>query len=185
MQSVLTLKPHPLTPCSVASRIDVALALHGRSLELTYQITTPQSGLAVPNYEEPVRADDLWKETCCEAFLQAAGQDSYVEINLSPSTQWAVYGFTNYREGMRPRDIGAAPVIDREVGAEGLTLTARVDLSLLPTAFAQADWCLGLSAVICGTSGERSFWALNHPPEKPDFHHRDCFAFQINAADRT
>ena len=185
MEITLPLVPHPTTPCALVDALSVDVALQSRTLHLTYRIETPKGGLVVPEYEEPVRADGLWQESCCEAFLKAEGRSDYYEINLSPSTQWAVYRFSGYREGMRPVDIGAAPVIEREAGPGGLVLTARVDLSLLPADMADADWRLGLSAVICDTSGERSFWALNHPPEKPDFHHRDCFAFQINAADRT
>jgi len=36
--------------------------------------------------------------------------------------------------------------------------------------------------VVEGRDGSKSFWALNHPPEKPDFHHDDCFQLQIGAA---
>jgi hypothetical protein len=37
----------------------------------------------------------------------------------------------------------------------------------------------GLAAVIEETSGRRSFWALAHPPGKPDFHHADCFTLEV------
>jgi hypothetical protein len=42
-----------------------------------------------------------------------------------------------------------------------------------------APWRLGLSAVIEETSGRKSYWALAHPPGKPDFHHADCFAYEL------
>jgi len=38
---------------------------------------------------------------------------------------------------------------------------------------------LGLSAVIEETSGRKSYWALAHPPGKPDFHHTDSFALEL------
>jgi hypothetical protein len=40
-------------------------------------------------------------------------------------------------------------------------------------------WRLGLSALIEETSGRKSYWALAHPPGKPDFHHADCFAHEF------
>ena len=43
-----------------------------------------------------------------------------------------------------------------------------------------ALWRLGLSAVIEDTSGRKSYWALAHPPGKPDFHHADCFAHEFS-----
>jgi hypothetical protein len=38
---------------------------------------------------------------------------------------------------------------------------------------------LGLAAVIEDLNGALSYWALKHPPGKPDFHHSDNFALQI------
>jgi len=40
---------------------------------------------------------------------------------------------------------------------------------------------IGLSAVIEETDGTKSYWALRHPPGKPDFHHPDCFALTLGA----
>ncbi len=180
----LALTPHPRTPCGVVRTIHVDIALAGRVLKFGYHINAAPEQLAVPAYEEPVRADGLWQETCCEAFLRGVRQGAYYEINLSPSTQWAVYRFDGYREGMRPVDIGAAPVIDRETTGEGLVLHAEVDLAMLPQEMATSDWQLGLSCVIRGVDDTISYWALSHPPEKPDFHHKDCFALPIRAAER-
>jgi hypothetical protein len=36
--------------------------------------------------------------------------------------------------------------------------------------------------VIEETNGRKSYWALAHPPGKPDFHHSDCFALGLPAA---
>ena len=185
MSTRLSLVPHPQSLRPVAQSITVDLAVRERALHLAYQIRGGEGGLAIPDYEEPVRADGLWQETCCEAFVRAKGQAGYHEVNLSPSTQWAVYRFSAYRDGMRPVDIGAAPVIDRDVGAEGISLTARIDLSMLPAEYSAADWQIGLSCVVRDLAGTIAYWALNHPPEKPDFHHDDCFAHQIGAAERT
>jgi hypothetical protein len=33
--------------------------------------------------------------------------------------------------------------------------------------------------VIEDMTGEFSYWALAHPPGKPDFHHSDCFAHEL------
>jgi hypothetical protein len=38
---------------------------------------------------------------------------------------------------------------------------------------------LGVAAMIEETNGRRSYWALAHPPGKPDFHHADCFAHKF------
>jgi len=36
-----------------------------------------------------------------------------------------------------------------------------------------------LSAVIEATDGSLSYWALEHPADKPDFHHPDSFALEL------
>jgi hypothetical protein len=38
---------------------------------------------------------------------------------------------------------------------------------------------LALSAVIEETDGHLSYWALAHPAERPDFHHRDGFVLAL------
>jgi hypothetical protein len=41
-------------------------------------------------------------------------------------------------------------------------------------------WHVGLAAVVEETNGCLSYWALTHPPGKPDFHHRDSFALALS-----
>jgi hypothetical protein len=60
------------------------------------------------------------------------------------------------------------------------TLVARVELDDI----ADADWRLGLTAVIEAVDGSKSFWALEHPAGSPDFHNADCFVARLPAPDR-
>jgi hypothetical protein len=39
-----------------------------------------------------------------------------------------------------------------------------------------------LSALIEDQNGGKSYWALAHPPGKPDFHHADSFALEFSPA---
>jgi hypothetical protein len=36
--------------------------------------------------------------------------------------------------------------------------------------------------VVEDQSGKLSYWAVRHPPGKPDFHHPDCFALDLEPA---
>jgi hypothetical protein len=38
---------------------------------------------------------------------------------------------------------------------------------------------LALSAVIEDENGKLSYWALKHPPGKPNFHHPDAFTLEL------
>ncbi len=55
---------------------------------------------------------------------------------------------------------------------------------ILPIDWQDEPIQLNLTAVIEETDGTKSYWALAHPSGKPDFHHRDCFALQLEAPSR-
>ena len=152
---------------------------------LDYRFAGQIGNLDIPAPEEPVRTVGLWEETCCEAFLKPTGGTAYYEFNLSPSSQWAVFDFSDYRENFRQLDVGRAPVIDCEQNAETLLLSAVVDLSMLPPEANEPDWHIGLSCVVKAKDGTKSYWALAHPPEKPDFHDSNCFTLTLEAASRS
>jgi hypothetical protein len=42
---------------------------------------------------------------------------------------------------------------------------------------------LALSAVVEDEQGLLSYWALKHPPGRPDFHHPDAFALELERPD--
>ncbi len=72
-----------------------------------------------------------------------------------------------------------APAISVQRTPERLQLSATVDLGVLPAVPVHAPLRLGLSAVIEDEDGERSYWALRHPPGQPDFHHAEAFALAL------
>ena len=43
----------------------------------------------------------------------------------------------------------------------------------------EGPWQLGLSAVLEEADGAKSWWALAHPAEEPDFHAPDCVAARL------
>lgn len=170
---------HPHTQVSPIASIVVDVARDGSSLLLDYRVTGGITDLLLPGPADPQRTDALWQHTCLEAFLQPQPGDAYVEINLSPSTQWALYSFSGYRHGMIAPDV-EPPTIRAEAADDRLTLNASIDLAgLLP---ADEPWRIGLAAVIEQRSGTKSYWALAHPAGPPDFHQQDCFVLQLPPA---
>jgi hypothetical protein len=179
MRHVLTL--HPDFPCSAVAALEVEAARTGpRTLALRYALSGRIDELALPSPAQPRRVDELWRHTCFEAFVRPETGDAYYEFNFAPSTEWAAYGFTAYREGMRSPEGVGDPRISTQTGPDRFLLQAVLDLEALDLP-ADAPWKLGLTAVIEAASGERSFWALAHAPGRPDFHHPDCFAARIEA----
>jgi hypothetical protein len=178
-----TLKPHPDSPCAAVARIDVEVwRPRPGALVLCYVVTGETSGLRMPPAAASARADGLWRHTCLEAFVRASPDTGYYELNFSPSTQWAAYGFGGYRSGMRvAREIGA-PRFEVDSSPESYRLRVSLDLVRLPGLPSGGAWRVGLSAVIEETGGRQSYWALAHPPGRADFHHLDCFALELPAA---
>ncbi len=178
-----TLKLHPDSRCEAVSRIEVeATRPSPGNLVLRYFVTGKMSDLRLPSVAAPARTDELWRHTCFEAFLGALPGSAYYEFNFAPSTQWAAYGFSDYRSGMRVVSEISAPRIEVQLNGEAYELQASLALDGLAGLPSDGSWRLGLAAVIEEASGRKSYWALAHPPGKPDFHHSDCFAHEIPAA---
>jgi hypothetical protein len=156
----------------------------GGSLALRYKLAARIRDLRIPSPALTRRRDELWRHTCFEAFIRAGDGDAYCEFNLAPSTEWAAYRLSGYREGLTPIAKIESPSIDIKLKETHLVLSAELDLSTLPDLPPEAPWRLGLSAVIEAKDGSISYWALAHPPGKPDFHHPDCFALELPAPER-
>lgn len=173
-----TLLIHPNSRCNAVARLTAeAVRRPSGVLTLRYEATGKINDIGLPEVKPSARADELWRHTCFEAFAQPTPGEAYVELNFSPSTQWAAYRFDKYREGMKAARGVATPVFSMRPENDRFELSAEIDLATeLP---ADATWRLGLTAVIEETNGRLSYWALAHPPENPDFHQSDCFALEL------
>ncbi len=118
--------------------------------------------------------DGLWQSSCFEAFLTEEGQPDYTEFNYAPDGRWACYQFDDYRSLLKSDDL-APWDMTCERGA------ALYILRIEPGIYPDRGSRLALSAVIEELDGTKSYWALRHPPGKPDFHHPDCFQLTLGA----
>ena len=176
------LKRHPDSHGLTAAHVEVDVARpRADRLVLSYIVTGTMSDILMPPVMPTARMDDLWRHTCFEAFVRGSSGPAYYEFNFSPSTQWAAYRFDSHRSGMRVAEV-SAPAIDVRSQPDGTTVQASLELNRLPELSREASWRLGLSALIEDQSGGMSYWALAHPPGKPDFHHADGFALEFSRA---
>jgi hypothetical protein len=167
----VALVPHPVTPCPAVKSIRVDVHREPRALSLRYVLAGDLQRVRIPAPRAPLRVDGLWRHTCFELFLGVAGEPEYREFNFSPSGEWAAYRFAGYREAgvsldCPPPGIRAHVERDLEVHAE--------------LACAAGALRLGLSAVIEDEAGSLTYWALRHPSAKPDFHHNEAFALELD-----
>ena len=172
------LVPHATTPCAAVRGIAARVVLTASGqLSLFYVLRAPLTGLAIPAPRARRFSDGLWHHTCFEAFIAIDGAPAYRELNFAPSGEWAAYGFTSLREG-RVR-LETVPRLTTRHDTERLELEAVLDLGAL----FDRPWNLvrlGLAAVIESADGTLSYWALRHPAERPDFHHRGGFLLSLS-----
>jgi len=169
---VIALVPHPQAPGAAVRGVRAAAARTPRGmLALRYRIEGDLERLKIPPPRAPAPGERLWQHLCCEAFVAPAAASAYREFNFSPSGEWAAYAFERYREGgpLAVPDPGIAVRAD----AAGLELSATV-------AVERASLRVALCAVIEEQDGTLSYWALRHPAARPDFHHPDGFALELD-----
>ncbi len=158
-------------------RVQLSL-IENRELRFLFLFEGPTATvqkIAWPKAAKPERRNELWKTTCCELFFGPATSTGYYELNVSPSGDWNVYQFDDYRAGMREATLSLSPFkmsgtvpVPR---VEGL-----VDLSALNLRLEKpGDVVLGATVVVEYQDGQKEYWALAHKGEKPDFHLRASF----------
>jgi hypothetical protein len=150
-----------------------------RALALFYVLKGNMACLPIPLARSGRSADRLWQHTCFEAFLAVKGKPEYCEFNFAPSGEWAAYSFRSYRAGAPLAEEELVPKIAVRRADDSLELDAIVRLDRLPMIPPGVRLRLGLSAVIEEDNSMLSYWALKHPPGKPDFHHPEAFELEL------
>jgi hypothetical protein len=171
---------HPDTSTRVVHAIEACVGWrHDGELEVAYVVKGDIGAVRVPAARPPRRAARLWEHTCFEVFVAVNGRPGYYEFNFAPSGEWAAYKFRRYRKGAPLKDKKLAPCIAVRVAHDTLELGVVIGLRGL-LGPSRAELRLALSAVIEDERATLSYWAVRHPPGKPDFHHPDAFALELS-----
>lgn len=167
------------TQISFPCGIDAECHLADADLVVRFAIQGEIDSLRMPSESiRPQFRDGLWQHSCLECFLADSQSTAYLELNFSPSGDWAAYRFHRYRELDAALNSVSIRITCRRTAA-GFVLEARVGLDSLPPLPEDRNLLIGLSAVLehepAETDGALSYWALCHPSDKPDFHDRRGF----------
>ena len=170
---------HPARPAGRVRGVQVVSQfLPDGMLFLRWRIDGAQQ-VVLPAYAGVGRADDLWRATCLELFLDL-GEDRYREFNFSPSGRWAAYDFASYRVSSGDAEVPAWPETSVERGDAVITGMVRVPGDALLGATRGA-----LAAVIEEEDGVISFWASVHNKDEPEFHDGTCFTIDFGSPPRS
>jgi hypothetical protein len=173
---------HSLSPYSpqtggLVRALQATVVRSGAVLHFQYTLDGDLSRIRIPERRPSAATNELWKHTCFEAFVMRAPESAdYRELNFSPSTQWAVYSFDRYREGMAPVAMPEPPDVRVETAPSRLQIDARANMG---APFADAPLRIAMAAVIEDDGGTISYWALQHAPSRPDFHHPAGFILEV------
>jgi hypothetical protein len=178
----MALVPHPDTPADAIAGIAVEVQrADPATLLMSYTLYGDISRLRIPGKRVGRRSDGLWEHTCFEAFVAAEQElPAYYEFNFSPVLDWAAYRFADYREAVTLAPLTQSPGLQVHRTPDRFELQARVHLAGLPALIEAQSMRLALTAVIEHDSGQRSYWALQHAPGDPDFHHADGFMLELS-----
>ena len=171
---------HALTPGDVTYGVAAHAGIRASAIVVfRYVLRAEISRVRIPPAQSVARADGLWRHTCFEAFIMAPGTAGYYEFNFSPSRQWALYRFDAYREGMSAADLESPLELCVRRFDDRLEVDAAVHLNDLIALRGAPRLLFALSAVVEEENGTLSYWALKHPPGKPDFHSPDGFVLEL------
>ena len=176
----LELVCHRSTPCDYLSAVSARVDRLSEDLVVFYyEVVGDIDRLQLPPQRRSAHTDGLWQHTCFEAFLRPVGARNYVELNFSPSSEWAIYRFADYRRGMTAVEPPHSPKIicrrredrleaDIDVHCSGLVLREELQVAL--------------AVVLEDQRGVISYWALQHPPGNADFHNDAGFVLKLPRA---
>lgn len=131
------------------------------------------------------RRDGLWTTTCFEVFFGGLRSPSYVEVNLSPSGDWNLYAFADYRQGRLPVADAEVRLLETLVSPRTPSLAVRGSVrplspdSMLRPLLRSGPLVMGANAVLEYENGSHEYWALTHAGDKPDFHLRRGFSLTL------
>jgi hypothetical protein len=164
--SSVPLFPFESVPGETLQSAEAHLKLSPTELEIGFQLGFPFELNSVQDqWVSGERSDGLWKGNCLECFL-ALDHKAYLELNVADDGDWALYHFTNYREGMAPAEVERV-----EIRRANRQFHIRVRFTdPLPSVEE-----FNLSVVRELSSRHLQFWAHQHPLERPDFHDRSCW----------
>ncbi|MCI5146759.1 MAG: hypothetical protein D3923_14845 [Candidatus Electrothrix sp. AR3] len=174
---------HPFQKESLVAHLQIVgtLVRSTTDLQVSYELRGNLDSVCLPfahpTTTTPHRRNNLWQATCFEFFVAASGSPQYWEINLSPSGDWNVYAFTDYRHGMQEEE--ALTALPFTVRQQAECYRLELDFPLAQLIASDQSIEVAVSVILQGHNGQRSFYALTHCGSQPDFHQRESFLVRL------
>ncbi len=187
--------PYQLAPYPLVFEVELSFQQKNppnpSQLTITYHLTGEalnEINLLSEPHSPPDRSHDLWKNTCFEWFLKINSNSSkYWEFNASPTGSWNFYELESYRAPLKESNLLMNPTFQSQLMPASSSKAAVYSFTfqgeLNPTLFDfQKDHAavrLAITSVIKWRSDKVSYYSLQHPKEKPDFHSPEGFVLSL------
>jgi hypothetical protein len=178
MEQIFSLQPFTKEDCISNLKIAGNIARNENLLIISYALLGDLSKVIITAPSDtPTRKNELWQDTCFEFFLGIKDSPCYWEFNLSPSSDWNVYSFDDYRQGMQ-EDVNFTTLpFSVQQSEECCAIALDIDLDKIVSIEQKIE--LAISSVIKTNDGEISYWALTHKGKEADFHLRESFILEM------
>ena len=167
----------PFSPTQAPKNLELSTRVQqtGQQLEITYQLQGDLDLLLLPSPQaQPQRKNDLWQTTCFEFFLAVFNAPEYWEFNLAPTGDWNAYSFYHYRRNMsEASNFSNLPLQVLSHDQSSYELQTQINLQSIVSGNIALE--ISVTTVLADKKHNLSYWAINHPGSKADFHCRDGF----------
>lgn len=187
--------PFQLAPYPLIFKVEISFQQKSKEpsqLSITYHLTGEEALNEINLLSQPLsssdRSHDLWKNTCFEWFLKTNSSSSkYWEFNASPTGSWNFYELESYRAPLQECDLLMNPTFRSQItpsnASKASTYSFTFQGELNPRLFDfQKDHVavqLAITSVIKWKSDQTSYYSLQHPKIKPDFHSPEGFVVSL------
>ena len=181
----LTLRPFQSSVMARNFAVTAEIEREDWVIRVHYRVRGAALELLIPERNNsPVYQDGLYQHTCVEFFVMGKSK-SYLEWNFSPSYDWALFAFDDYRKKsgqsldlQRPAHFIEYALLSKD----SLDILLSVDLTKFQRFLGlgkQSSLRIGVSSVLESREGQLSYWALWHPEERADFHREENFSLVL------
>lgn len=176
----------PFAPTPQPLQFEADFQLSNGKLTIVYLLTGSVDQIQLLG-NPPVpsaRADELWKSTCFEWFVKSSSSKKYWEFNAAPTGFWNFYELEDYRTHLKSSPLVEAPQFSLSPelsSSDHYQFKVEVNMSDLfsnDLTLSQSGR-IAITSVIQWKSGEVSYFSLQHPLTKPDFHSDDGFTISL------
>jgi len=150
--------------------VEASFLIRNQTIQLEYKIEGEIAKYNFPQESQQKRVHELWRKSCFEFFFSIGDSDEYYEINISPTTEWNIYHFNSYREGMKEVTDISIPSINVHRGKESISLSFEVQF--LAQEIVNKPFSYNLATILLNNSSLRYFFTIHRKDGDVDFHNK-------------